>query len=251
MLSILLHGAAMGIFLLLALLWPRYKDQQLFHRDLFVNLFTGLGVFICAKPAVMVLQETFSVYLFSLPITSSWGQFLVSFLLIDFLRYCLHFVHHRVPFFWQFHAVHHSSEVMDATSGLRMHVFDFLQLSMIPILLFGVIIDTRAFAEWILPAALGIGVFFDAFQHANLRFDHKHPLGRIWHAVFNNPHFHVWHHIRHGDERDGNYGNTLIIWDRIFGTEVTEDHVPTLLGVKEFKALQNDPISLQLLKKRT
>ena len=44
---------------------------------------------------------------------------------------------------------------------------------------------------------------------------------------------------------------SAVIWDRIFKTEVTEDHVPELLGVKEFKALKIDPISLQLLKKRT
>ena len=68
--------------------------------------------------------------------------------------------------------------------------------------------------------------------------------------VLNNPHFHVWHHIRHGDERDGNYGNSLVIWDRIFGTEVTEDHVPSELGLKAHKALVNHPFSLQVLQKR-
>ena len=155
-----------------------------------------------------------------------------------------------MPFFWQFHAVHHSSEYIDATSGLRMHVFDFLQLSMIPIFIFGILFDTSSFAQWVLPASLGIGVFFDAFQHANLRFRIDKPFGKVWHTLFNNPHFHVWHHIRHGDERDGNYGNSLLIWDRIFGTEVTEGHVPTELGLKSFKALQENPIGLQLLRKR-
>ena len=250
MLSIVLHGSALAIFLIAALIWPRYK-QNILHDDLKINIITGGCVFLSAKPLVMVIDHYLGFHLFVLPFESNILRFIFCFVVIDFLRYCLHFIHHRVPFFWQFHAVHHSSEVMDATSGLRMHVFDFLQLSMIPILLFGVLIDTQDFANWVLPAALGIGVFFDAFQHSNLRFDHTKGWRKIWHLCLNNPHFHVWHHIRHGDERDGNYGNTLLIWDRLFGTEVTEDKTPELLGLKSFKALENDPISLQLLKKRT
>jgi sterol desaturase/sphingolipid hydroxylase (fatty acid hydroxylase superfamily) len=250
MLSIALHGLAMSIFLLMAYRYPRYPVTKFLNRESYVNIATGLGVFVIAKPIVMLLQKYLSLHIFELPFTSDIARFVVCFIIIDFLRYCLHFVHHRVPFFWQFHAVHHSSEYIDATSGLRMHIFDFLQLSMIPILLFGVLIDTTSFAQWVLPVSLGIGVFFDSFQHANLRFSIDTPFGRIWHSLLNNPHFHVWHHIRNGDEQDGNYGNSLLIWDRIFGTEVTGDYVPTELGLKSFKALQENPIALQLLRKR-
>jgi len=250
MLSVLLHGVAMGVFLLAAYFFPRRKVSGVVQRDTLINIATGLGVFVLAKPVVMLLHHYLQFSLFELPTESSVLQFFICFLLIDFCRYCLHFIHHRVEFFWQFHAVHHSSEYIDATSGLRMHVFDFLQLSMIPITLFGIILNTENFAEWVLPAALGIGVFFDAFQHSNLRFRVDSPFGKMWHMLLNNPHFHVWHHIRHGDERDGNYGNTLLIWDRIFGTEVTEADVPTELGLKDYKALKNHPISLQLLRKR-
>ena len=250
MVSVLLHGFATGLFLLLAYLFPRYPVSGWLQKDSWINVATGLGVFLIAKPVVMLIQKGTTFHLFSLPFESDLLRFFVCFLLIDFFRYCLHFCHHRVEFLWQFHAVHHSSEYIDSTSGLRMHVLDFLQLSMIPILLFGVILDTTTFAYWVLPASLGVGVFFDAFQHANLRFRIDTPFGRIWHMVLNNPHFHVWHHIRHGDERDGNYGNSLVIWDRIFGTDVTEDHVPTELGLKTHKALVNNPLSLQLLQKR-
>ena len=101
-----------------------------------------------------------------------------------------------------------------------------------------------------MPASLAVGVFFDSFQHANLRFRIDTTFGTVWHSFLNNPHFHVWHHIRNGDERDGNYGNTLVIWDRIFGTEVTQAHVPIELGLKPHKALVNHPLSLQILRKR-
>ena len=131
---------------------------------------------------------------------------------------------------------------------LSLHVLDFLQLAMVPMLLFGVLLDVRDWAEWVLPAALSVGVFFDAFQHANLRFELSKPWNRAWHKVFNNPHFHVWHHTREGAIKDGNYGNSLVIWDRLFGTEVTESTIPPLLGVTAEKSLVNDPLSLQLLR---
>ena len=240
----------MALFLILAFLFPRQKVVGFLQKDSYINIITGLAIFIVAKPIVFLLQKQLDIHLYTLPFESDVIRFFICFLLLDFLRYCLHFVHHRVHFFWQFHAVHHSSEYIDATSGLRMHVFDFLQLSMIPIFLFGILFDTTDFAPWVLPASLAIGVFFDSFQHANLKFRIDTPMGRVWHLFLNNPHFHVWHHIRHGDERDGNYGNTLLIWDRMFGTDVTEEYVPAELGLKSFKALRNHPLYLQLLRKR-
>ena len=74
---------------------------------------------------------------------------------------------------------------------------------------------------------------------------------KIWHMLLNNPHFHVWHHTRDGMKIDGNYGNSLLIWDRLFGTDVTQDNIPSNLGIAADQALQNDPISLQMLRSRT
>ena len=132
-----------------------------------------------------------------------------------------------------------------------MHVVDFLQLAMLPIIWFGIIIDTADFATWVIPSALGVGVLMDAFQHANIQMDMRKPWNRAWHMFFNNPHFHVWHHTREGPEIYGNYGNTLLIWDRLFGTEITQSYVPPSLGISSDQALENSPLGLQLLRRRT
>ena len=42
----------------------------------------------------------------------------------DFLRYWLHVLSHRHPFFWRFHAVHHSDAELDASSGVRFHTVE-------------------------------------------------------------------------------------------------------------------------------
>ena len=114
-----------------------------------------------------------------------------------------------------------------------------------------ILFDTRSFEEWVVPSVMLIGVFFDAFQHANISFNIQKTPQKIWHLLLNNPHFHVWHHTRDGREVDGNYGNSLLIWDRLFGTDVTQEYIPLELGITADQALQNDPISLQMLRSRT
>jgi sterol desaturase/sphingolipid hydroxylase (fatty acid hydroxylase superfamily) len=223
--------------------------QPFIHPDLWINLFTGAAIFILVAPLMRLVGAHLEFFLVQLPSMPAWLQLTVSFLLLDFCRYWLHYAHHRVPFLWRFHRVHHSSENLDATSGLRMHAVDFVQLALLPIILFGVLIDTSGFAEWVIPTALSIGVFFDAFQHANISFPINHPLGRLWHSFLNNPHFHIWHHTADGNEVDGNYSNTLIIWDRVFGTDVTQKDVPSALGLGH-EPLKNSLLDLQLLKRR-
>jgi sterol desaturase/sphingolipid hydroxylase (fatty acid hydroxylase superfamily) len=247
---IALQGGAMGLFLGLGALLPRERDQKLLSRDLFVNLATGAGIFVLVAPLMRAIGDTLQLQLIALPDMHDGLRFLLSFLLLDFCRYWLHYAHHRVPFLWSFHRVHHTSERLDATSGLRMHAVDFLQLALLPILLFGVLMDTRSFADWVIPAAMSVGVFFDAFQHANIRMDLAKPWSRAWHMLLNNPHFHVWHHTRDGELRDGNYGNSLLVWDRLFGTDVTRPELPSALGIPDGQALRNDPLGLQLLRPR-
>ena len=41
-----------------------------------------------------------------------------------------------------------------------------------------------------------------------------------------------------------------LIWDRLFGTDVTQESIP-LDGNATEQALQNDPLSLQMLRSRT
>lgn len=248
MVRVILQGLVMGFFLLLGKSYPR-QEQKFFHGDLWINILTGAGIFLLIAPVMRFVGEAMTVHLLLLPELPSIIQFVGAFLILDFCRYWLHFAHHRVPFLWVFHRVHHSSEHLDATSGLRMHFVDFIQLALLPIILFGVVLDTQGFDAWVIPSALMVGVVFDAFQHANIHFPIEKPLAKQWHKVLNNPHFHIWHHTSMGAEIDGNYSNTLIIWDRIFGTDVTEAHCPEKLGLGEGQ-LKNNPLDLQLLKLR-
>ena len=243
-----IHGLSILIFIGLGHQFSRNTKSKLITLDLLINFITGLGIFLLIKPLVTMLSGALTWKLLSLDFGSSWLNFLFAFILIDFSRYWVHYAHHRIAILWKFHRVHHSSKTLDASSGLRMHAIDFLQLGLIPIIWFGLLFDIKDGDEWLLPAVLSVGIIFDAFQHSSLRFPLQHPLCKTWHRFFNNPHFHAWHHIKDAHLCDGNYGNVLLIWDRIFGTEVTKEHLPTEFGITDDQSIVIDPLSLQLLR---
>lgn len=233
------------------MIWPRVP-QPLLRRDTWINLVNGLLLFPVRLLLSAVGVDQLRVGLIPLGfLQNPWLQLVFIFLVLDFGRYLLHFAHHRVPFLWSFHRVHHSVETMDSTAGLRMHLVDFLQLSLLPVLLFGVLLDTREIPEWVRMAALVPGILFDSFEHANLRFDASSGWRRAWFAVLNNPLFHSWHHTNEGHLCDGNYGNVLVAWDRLFGTEVTRVVPPAEYGISGDQRLRNDPLSLQILRRES
>lgn len=243
-----IHGISILVFLGLGNRFSRSPKFPLINRNLLVNFATGLGIFLLIKPLVKWLADALDWKLISLDFGPAWLHFIFAFLLIDFSRYWLHYAHHRIPFLWQFHRVHHSSSSLDSSSGLRMHAVDFIQLGMLPIFWFGFLFDISSWNEWLLPSVLSVGIVFDAFQHSSLRFPLKNPICKLWHTMLNNPHFHAWHHVKDAHLCDGNYGNVLLIWDRIFETDVTKSTLPPEFGITEDQALAVDPVSLQLLR---
>jgi hypothetical protein len=53
-------------------------------------------------------------------------SFVAGFLLLDLLRYLVHRCKHAVPFFWRFHALHHSDPDVDVTTSVRLHPIEHL-----------------------------------------------------------------------------------------------------------------------------
>lgn len=247
----LVQIGAIGTFMVVGALFARKPSQRMINRDTVNNVVTGAVLFGLRIGVIAKIVQSIDVGL--VDATSGldpWMQFVLAFVLLDFSKYWLHRAHHRVGFLWAFHRVHHMSERLDSTSGLRMHVVDFVQLAFLPVFLFSVLLNTSGWAPWVIMAALAVGGVFDAFQHANLRWNAQTRFGRLWGHVFNNPHFHAWHHTRDGALCDGNYGNTLVIWDRMFGSVVTQDELPDAFGLESDQALENSLVSMQLLKRR-
>ena len=248
--TLFLQAGAMTFFLGVGLLRPRVP-QGLFIPETGVNLLTG-GTLFALRVGVVLAVSGLALapqgLLDGAAIKAPALQFLVAFLLLDFTRYWVHRADHRIAFLWRFHRVHHSSERLNATSGLRMHAVDLLQLTAIPIVLYWLLLDVSSFESWVIPAAMAMGIVFDSFQHANIAMDMTKSINKVFNTVLNNPHFHSWHHTRDGFLRDGNYGNVLVIWDRIFKSQVTQDSSPDSLGLPVDQQLEQGVFGLQLMR---
>lgn len=183
----------------------------------------SMGVVSIATSAVwkllgLLVYTAIFAYLapWHLPATA-WYTWVVAFLGVDFLFYWSHRVSHRVRLVWATHQAHHSSEYFNFATALRQKWNMSAALVMwLPLPLLGV------------PPAL---VF--ASYSLNLVYQfwiHTERIDKMWRPfefVFNTPSHHRVHHGSDPEYLDRNYGGTLIIWDRLFGSFQPEIHRPT------------------------
>jgi sterol desaturase/sphingolipid hydroxylase (fatty acid hydroxylase superfamily) len=139
-------------------------------------------------------------------------RFVVGFLLLDYTLYLWHWLNHRAPGLWRFHAVHHIDLDLDSTTGVRFH-FGELALAAgfraAQVLLLGVDPDTlRAWQQLLLLSVV--------FHHSNVELPIE--VERILQVMFVTPRMHGIHHSTKGDEMNTNYSSLFSWWDRLHGS---------------------------------
>ena len=147
----------------------------------------------------------------------SWVPYALALVGVDFCYYCYHRGSHAVAGLWTIHAVHHQSEEMNISVALRQPwISDISALLFFwPLPLLGV--PKEAFF-----LAVGCLSLYEALMHSRLT-----KRTGLWGWVFNTPTFHRLHHARDPEYLDRNFGSTLIIWDRLFGTWVPQTRSPS------------------------
>src|SRR5262249_2339003 len=130
-------------------------------------------------------------------------------LLADLLAWTQHWVKHKVPWFWQIHAVHHSQREINVFTDYRFHYFEYLisrPIVMLPLMMLG--IDTPKIFAYTLFVA-----WYPRLYHANIRSN----FGFLRY-VFVTPQSHRIHHSIEKQHADKNFGLIFSFWDRLFGT---------------------------------
>ena len=229
---ITLPGAFLNSSLLLTALWlvlgfaerkfplhpskPQRKDWRL---D-FVYFYLGTAI-----PAlVLILVVKILVMLFHALGPMPWHAwvaqlptqvaFVAAVVLSEVAYYWVHRIAHQVPFFWRFHAVHHSSPHMYWMCAARTHPLD---LSFFRAFIF-VSLYVLGFAHgaWdhsFTVYGLCVAVW-SYYMHSNIRL----RLGWLEYVIAT-PAFHHWHHVK-GDPAlvDKNYCANFPFMDLLFGT---------------------------------
>jgi sterol desaturase/sphingolipid hydroxylase (fatty acid hydroxylase superfamily) len=149
-----------------------------------------------------------------------WLFWILTFVVIDLVFYIYHRMSHRIRFLWAIHLSHHSSEEMNFAVSFRQAWFG--PVSKIP---FFMLLPMLGFDPTILAAAGVISTLWGIVGHTQI----IGKLGFIeW--FFNTPSHHRVHHGSNKQYIDKNYGNLLIIWDRMFGTFEPEEE-PVKFGL--------------------
>lgn len=147
----------------------------------------------------------------------------LAFIVIDFYGYWSHRLSHQINFFWNKHAIHHSSEEFNLSCALRQSISSFVNLFtflLLPAALIGV--PTKVIA-----ITLPIHLFLQFWYHTK----HIKKMG-ILEKIIVTPSHHRVHHAINPEYMDKNHGQIFIFWDKLFGTFQEElDHVPAVFGI--------------------
>ena len=220
------------IFIPLEKLFGRLKQDVFRHEwqvDLtyfFVStLLVQLTTYLTLKPAVVLfswaVNPNIQGFISSQPY---WLQFIEIMILADLVQYWVHRTFHVIPWLWKFHAVHHSTEVLDWLSGNRLHIVDLaVTRSLIYIPAFVLGYDDIPMVIYIVFVALHSVVI-----HANLGIKFG-PLR--W--IIATPQFHHWHHGAEPEAIDKNFAVHLPLLDILFGTfHMPGERWPKVYGVQ-------------------
>ncbi|NRS88339.1 sterol desaturase/sphingolipid hydroxylase (fatty acid hydroxylase superfamily) [Flavobacterium sp. 7E] len=149
--------------------------------------------------------------------------YIVAFIIIDFYGYWNHRIAHQVNFFWNKHAIHHSSEEFNLACALRQSIATFINLFtfiLIPAALIGV-------PAKVIIITLPIQLFLQFWYHTK----HIKKMGFL-EKILVTPSHHRVHHAINPEYIDKNHAQIFIIWDKWFGTFQEElASVPPVFGI--------------------
>ncbi|AYQ35189.1 sterol desaturase family protein [Runella sp. SP2] len=221
---------AMPIFLGLVLLEKLYgwavKKHPFRTMDVISSLSSGYTNIIkdVLGISVSILTYGYMVEHWALyKVQSTIWVYIIAFIALDFSGYWVHRLSHQINFFWNKHAIHHSSEEFDLACALRQSISSFVNL----------------FTIFLLPAAL-LGVepkviaivaplhLFAQFWYHTIYIG---KMGILEHIIVTPSHHRV-HHAMNPIYLDKNHGQIFIIWDKLFGTFQEElPDVPPVYGI--------------------
>lgn len=220
-----LLGISVGVWVL-ELVFPWRRNQAVIREDFWLDgfymffnffLFSLIGYNAVSNVAVEAFSDFLGLFgienLVAIQVASwpAWSQFLLLFVVADFIQWNVHRMLHHSPWLWEFHKVHHSVEEMGFAAHLRYHWMEtvvYKSVQYIPLAMIGFGLDDFFILHL-------VTIVIGHLNHANVKITYG-PLKYI----LNNPVMHLWHHAKELPEGSHgvNYGISLSLWDYLFGT---------------------------------
>jgi sterol desaturase/sphingolipid hydroxylase (fatty acid hydroxylase superfamily) len=218
----------------LELVFPWRKNQAAIREDFWLDgfymffnffLFSLIGYNAVSNVAVEAFNDFLALFginnlvAFQIASWPVWSQFLLLFVVADFMQWNIHRWLHYSPWLWEFHKVHHSVEEMGFAAHLRYHWMEtiiYKSIQYIPLSMIGFGLDDFFILHL-------VTILIGHLNHANVKITYG-PLK----YVLNNPVMHLWHHAKNipAGSNGVNYGISLSLWDYLFGTAYIPNQNP-------------------------
>ena len=218
----------------LELVFPWRKNQAAIRDDFWLDgfymffnffLFSLIGYNAVSNVAVEAFNDFLALFgitnlvAFQIGSWPVWSQFLLLFVVADFMQWNIHRWLHYSPWLWEFHKVHHSVEQMGFAAHLRYHWMEtivYKSIQYIPLSMIGFGLDDFFILHL-------VTILIGHLNHANVKITYG-PLK----YVLNNPVMHLWHHAKDvpAGTHGVNYGISLSLWDYLFGTAYIPNQNP-------------------------
>jgi sterol desaturase/sphingolipid hydroxylase (fatty acid hydroxylase superfamily) len=150
-----------------------------------------------------------------------------------------HYLQHKVPVLWAFHAVHHSAEVLHPLTGFRSHPVDQALDALLIAMATGISVGVAGYFVGVSTGpvtVLGVNMFAFLTGVAGTHLRHSHvwlSYGRWPSHLFVSPAMHQIHHSAEPGHLDRNLGGVFAIWDWMAGTlHVPEGRERITLGLR-------------------
>ncbi|MFK7840656.1 MAG: sterol desaturase family protein [Sphingorhabdus sp.] len=230
------------LFLLLAALealFPRRKRSLprlgRWRTNILIILLDSLAVRLMGPIAAIgaaTYATTHHIGLFNWLDWPLWLEFILSLILLDLAIYGQHIATHKIPLLWALHKVHHADRDFDVTTAIRFHPVEII-LSMLFKSVLALLLGPSILAVFIFALILNLCAMFN---HSNVQLPSR--LDGILRLILVTPDMHRVHHSTVVKETNSNFGFSIALWDRIFGTYVAQPgagHDAMTIGLAEYQ----------------
>jgi sterol desaturase/sphingolipid hydroxylase (fatty acid hydroxylase superfamily) len=214
--SIIVVSSLITVVILgLEYLHERHAGWRMNRREFFTDLFyVVLGSTVISWASTKLAEDPLDAFKKSLGITTEWAahlpfvaQVALVVFVIEFGQYWMHRLMHNWTPFWLTHAPHHHITQLNAAKGAVGNPIELFLISLSVLALFDLSLTAKFCGFTILNVV-------STFAHANVRADPPKFYAFFFTTIRN----HSLHHSTDYEATRCNYGNSLILLDRIFGT---------------------------------
>ncbi len=183
------------------------------HGFLFAGAVVFQSALIRSSPLVVALAVAGKPWAL---LNRSWlpwpAQFAIAILLLDLVHYATHRLFHAFRMTWRIHEVHHSDVDYDVSISVRFHPLEVAGSRALYLAAIAILAPPLA-AVFISEVHTTL---LNTLVHANIAWPPR--LERALRLIFITPELHRIHHSSDIAEQTSNFGQTLVWWDRLFGT---------------------------------